>query len=139
MQLTQKEIIQLLRRRQGMNQGALGAKAFNTNVDSGRTKIKNIELGRQVPTKDDLNKLALALGVSIGDLMPGDDAESALDAADFDHQLSVEALALFPGLGEYFDLLNKAVLLQDQELIGYISNKISDLFAKGHRRVVASS
>ena len=135
MQLTQQEIIQLIRRRRGLNQGQLGAEAFNTSIDAGRTKIKNIELGRQKATKDDLNKLALALGVGIGELMPGD--EVFTDSPASNHQLNAEVVALFPGLSEYFDLLNKAVQIRDHELIGYISSKISELFASGHQKVVA--
>lgn len=137
MQLTQQEIIQLLRRRRGLNQGQLGAKAFGTGMDAGRTKIKNIELGRQKPTKDDLNKLALALGVSIGDLAPGNGPFN--ETSDPDHQLAAETAALFPGLAEYFDLLNKAVQINDHELIGYISSKISDLFANVHLKKTAGT
>ena len=40
-ELTQGEMIQILRKRAGRNQGQLGAEAFNTTPDSGRTKIKN--------------------------------------------------------------------------------------------------
>ena len=43
MELKQPEIIQILRRRCNLNQGALGAAAFDTSFESGRTKIKNIE------------------------------------------------------------------------------------------------
>ena len=44
MQLTFAEKLQIMRKRTGLNQGAFGAKAFDLPVDSGRTKIKNIEL-----------------------------------------------------------------------------------------------
>ena len=57
MQLTQPEIIQILRKRANLNQAELGSRAFNTNMDSGRTKIKNIELGRQRPTEDGLRQI----------------------------------------------------------------------------------
>ena len=122
-----------------MNQGQLGSKAFDTSMDAGRTKIKNIELGRQTATKDDLNKLALALGVGINDLMPGEGADAPMDRPLSAQQLSPDSMALFPGLTEYFDLLNKAVQIQDHELIGYISHKISELFAGGQKKVVAGN
>ncbi len=59
MELTTPEIIQLLRRRSQMNQGDFGAKSFGASYESGRTKIKNIELGKQVPTETDLKKMAV--------------------------------------------------------------------------------
>ncbi|MGD9097312.1 MAG: helix-turn-helix transcriptional regulator, partial [Desulfobacterales bacterium] len=71
MELKQPEIIQILRRRCNLNQGALGAAAFDTSYESGRTKIKNIELGRQAPTPDDLEKMAVVLGVPVSELDPG--------------------------------------------------------------------
>ncbi len=139
MQLTQPEIIQILRRRRGLNQAQLGAKAFDANLDSGRTKIKNIELGRQLPTKDDLNKLALALGIGIAELVPGDEIGALGNAPEGVSQLTPDALDLFPGIGEYFDLLNKAVQIDDHELIGYISAKISEIFASVYRKRAAGS
>ena len=42
MRLTQPEIIQILRKRAGLNQAELGSRAFDTTIDSGRTKIKNL-------------------------------------------------------------------------------------------------
>jgi hypothetical protein len=48
-----------------MNQGSFGAKAFNTSFDSGRTKVKNIELGKQKPTRQDLENMARVLDVAI--------------------------------------------------------------------------
>jgi len=56
MELTLSEKIQLLRKRLGLNQGQFGAKAFNTSVETGRTKVKNIELGKQKPTPEDLTQ-----------------------------------------------------------------------------------
>jgi transcriptional regulator with XRE-family HTH domain len=64
MELTLPEKIQLLRKRMGLNQGQFGAKAFNTSVETGRTKIKNIELGKQKPTADDLAQMSKVLEVS---------------------------------------------------------------------------
>ena len=58
MQLTQPEIILILRKRANITQAELGSKAFETTPNSGRTKIKNIELGRQLATGDDLLRIA---------------------------------------------------------------------------------
>ena len=46
-----------------MNQGTLGATAFDTSFESGRTKIKNIELGRQKATQRDIENLVRALNL----------------------------------------------------------------------------
>ena len=64
MELTLPEKIQLLRKRLGLNQGQFGAQAFDTSVETGRTKIKNIELGKQQPTSDELAQMAKVLEVS---------------------------------------------------------------------------
>ena len=69
MNLSQAEIIQVLRRRTNLNQGDFGARAFKTSYESGRTKIKNIELGKQVPTAEDLRKMARVLDVGVTELM----------------------------------------------------------------------
>jgi len=61
MQLTQPELIQILRKRAGLNQAELGSRAFETTLDSGRTKIKNLELGIQRATGDDLKRIARIL------------------------------------------------------------------------------
>ena len=132
MDLTQPEIIQLLRRRCNMNQGDLGAAAFDTSIESGRTKIKNIELGRQVPTPDDLEKMARVLGVSASDLDPakidtippaavGEVSEGVL--------LHRRVLERLPGADAYIEMLNKAVRLEDRELIAHIADKLAGLFA----------
>ena len=70
MRLTQTEIIQILRKRAGLNQAELGARAFNTTFDSGRTKIKNIELGKQRVNKEDLKRIAECLDVPQEQLQP---------------------------------------------------------------------
>ena len=128
MKLTQAEAIQVLRRRSGMNQGDFGAKAFSTSFESGRTKVKNIELGKQVPTEKDLVNMARVLQADITELTPETLQSPAAAPAD---AVIVEAqvLELFTGLATYLDMLNKAVKLDDAELIDYISGKIASLFA----------
>jgi transcriptional regulator with XRE-family HTH domain len=130
--LTQPEIIQILRRRADLNQGTLGAKAFNTSFESGRTKIKNIELGKQIPTEDDLKNMARVLNVAPDDLR----VRSAPAAPDTGRSRPPDAMLIhpktlkhFPGLEPYIDMLNKAVMLEDMELIGYIAEKLSGIFA----------
>ena len=41
-----------------------------------------------------------------------------------------KVLDAFPGLDTYLDMLNKAIRLDDHELIDYISGKVSRLFGK---------
>ncbi len=129
MELTTPEIIQLLRRRAQMNQGDFGAKAFGTSYESGRTKIKNIELGKQVPTEMDLKKMARVLGVKPVELRH----QKNLTPPEKGMLIPQKTMDLFPGLEAYLDMLNKAVLLGDNDLIEYISEKISDLFHTGAR------
>lgn len=132
MELRQPEIIQILRRRCNMNQGALGAAAFDTSFESGRTKIKNIELGRQVPTPDDLEKMAAVLGVSVSELDPAHAAARPADrTGDGDGGVVVQrhVLERLPGADVYIEMLNKAVRLDDRELIGHIADKLAGLFA----------
>ena len=126
MELKQYEIIQILRRRSDMNQGTLGSKAFNTSYESGRTKIKNIELGKQIPTQDDLEKMAKVLGVLPKDLIPNATANTLHPRHNKEgiliHQKTIDR---FPQLAPYLDMLNKAVALDDQELIEHIGEKIA--------------
>lgn len=139
MNLTQPEIIQILRRRMDLNQGTLGAHAFDTSFESGRTKIKNIELGRQRPTSTDLEKMAAVLKVPVVALIPSGATQAAAgDETKADSGeicLHARTLALFPGLAPYLEMLNKAVTLNDDELIDHIAHKIEQLFRK---RVSAS-
>ncbi|MCP4688708.1 MAG: helix-turn-helix domain-containing protein [Desulfobacterales bacterium] len=107
-----------------MNQGDFGAKAFGTSYESGRTKIKNIELGKQVPTEADLKKMARVLGVKPVELKP----QKNLKPPEKGMLIPQKTLNLFSGLEAYLDMLNKAVLLGDDDLIEYISGKISELF-----------
>ncbi len=136
MELRQPEIIQLLRRRCNLNQGALGAAAFDTSFESGRTKIKNIELGRQIPTPDDLEKMAVVLGVPVSELDPAHAAARSparpVDlAGDGDGGVVVQrhVLERLPGADVYLEMLNKAVRLEDRELICHIAEKLGGLFA----------
>ena len=129
MRLTQPEIIQIMRKRARLNQGTLGASAFNTSFESGRTKVKNIELGKQKPTHLDLERMAAVLDVSVSELVPGDGAQEPMPVPAGDSLvLSDGCLERFPGLDTYLDMLMKAVTLDDEELISYISGKIASLF-----------
>ena len=42
----------------------------------------------------------------------------------------------FPGLGDYLGVLNKAVILDDHELITYVCRKIAGLLTDEHRLAV---
>ena len=128
MDMTQPEIIQVLRRRTGLNQGNFGAQAFSTSFESGRTKVKKIELGKQIPTYEDLKKMAGVLGVSVGSLMPETEADAIKSPPSGNGVvLSKECLDLFPGLETYVEMFNNAAKLGDEELIVYISEKIAAL------------
>ena len=130
MELMQPEIIQILRRRCNMNQGALGAAAFDTSLESGRTKIKNIELGRQIPTRDDLEKMAGVLGASVSALDPASVRSGPVTEAGEDGILvHRKVLELLPGADVYIEMLNKAVRLDDRELIAHIGDKLAGLFS----------
>ena len=128
MQLTQSEIIQILRKRAGLNQAELGSRAFNTTVDSGRTKIKNIELGKQRVSDDDLERIAGVLDIPVIQLRP--DASAPLQGGG-GVLLSQQLLDMFPDLNEYLDMLENASRLEDLELIGYLSDKIADIWREG--------
>lgn len=128
MEMTQPEIIQVLRRRTGLNQGTFGSQSFSTSFESGRTKVKKIELGKQIPTYEDIKKMAGVLGVSVGTLMPETEAETINSPPAADGvMLSKECLGLFPGLETYVEMFNNAAKLGDEELIVYISEKIAAL------------
>lgn len=132
MQLTQPEIIQILRKRANLNQAELGSRAFNTNMDSGRTKIKNIELGRQRPTEDDLRQIAECLAVPAERLMAAADGKTApagvSEGAVF---ISQKVIDMFPDLGNYLEMLEKAGGIEDTELIEYLAGKIGDILRNG--------
>ena len=112
-----------------MNQGDFGARAFGISRDSARTKIKNIELGRQTPNEEDLKKMALVLGIGIEYLQPITGLNHSLPSETGEgYLLSSEALILFPGLADYIEMLNKAAQLNDHELIVYLAGRLSALF-----------
>lgn len=126
MNLSQAEIIQVLRRRANLNQGDFGAQAFNTSYESGRTKVKNLELGKQIPTTEDIHKMAQVLGVGPADLLPDNSAEAVRRpqmGGDEGMVISAELLGLFPGLAAYLDMLDKAIRIGDAELIRHIAGK----------------
>jgi transcriptional regulator with XRE-family HTH domain len=132
MKLTQAEMIQILRRRANLNQGDFGARAFGTSFESGRTKVKNIELGKQSPTLNDVEKMAAVLGIDTDELLVTDDAKAAPNAstlADNGLTISAEVMECFPGLEAYLGMLNQAVKLEDSELIDYITDKLSEIFS----------
>ncbi len=125
MKLTQAEMIQVLRRRINLNQGDFGSRAFDTSHESGRTKIKNIELGKQIPTVKDLKKMAAVLGVDYQVLLTPDAVNSgAVDSLVVDPELET----YFPGLEAYLSMLDKAVRIGDGELIAHIAHKLAAIF-----------
>lgn len=132
MQLTQPEIIQILRKRANLNQAELGSRAFDTTMDSGRTKIKNIELGRQRPTEDDLRRIGECLEVPVERLM-AETAIKGMPSGDWQGGalISPKIVDMFPGLGNYLEMLDKAAGIEDLELIEYLSGKIGGILRSG--------
>ena len=126
MELTLSEKIQLLRKRLGLNQGQFGAKAFNTNVETGRTKVKNIELGKQKPTPEDLTQMSKVLDVPPSVFHQGQSAEP-LARVPLRQGVLVDQAVLdrFEQLGPYLEMLNRAVFINDEELIEHIAGKLS--------------
>ena len=132
MQLTQPELIQILRKRANLNQAELGSRAFNTNMDSGRTKIKNIELGRQRPTEDDLRQIADCLTVPVERLIAAADGKDPQFGVRKGAVLvSEKVLDMFPDLGNYLEMLEKAAGIEDYELVEYLAGKIGDIMRSG--------
>ncbi|BBO78626.1 hypothetical protein DSCW_60430 [Desulfosarcina widdelii] len=130
MNLTLPEKIQLLRKRMGLNQGQFGAKAFNLSEETGRTKIKNIELGKQKPTADDLVQMARALNVPESVLGQVSSTGQSEQGTSLSQGLFVDQAVLdrFHQLKDYLEMLNRAVSIDDEELIEYIAGKLSDVF-----------
>ena len=129
MNLTLPEKIQLLRKRMGLNQGQFGAKAFNMSVETGRTKIKNIELGKQKPTSEDLVQMAKVLGVPESTLiMVSPDKEGRQPLAVQGVLVDQAVLDRFSQLKDYLEMLNRAVSINDEELIEHIAGKLSSIF-----------
>lgn len=137
MNLAQNEIIQILRKRADMNQGQLGAKAFDTTFESGRTKIKNIELGRQNPSDADIAKIAKALRVAPDELRPVKESKTPKSLADGGVRINKKVLEYFPSLGPYLNMLNNAVMVDDGELIAYIARKISEVLVEPNQALAA--
>ena len=134
MQLTQSEIIQILRKRAGLNQAELGSRAFNTTVDSGRTKIKNIELGKQRVSDDDLKGIAQCLDVPLVQLQPSPQNKKTTTVQLKNGILISQKLVdMFPDLGEYLEMLEKASMIDDLDLIEYLSKRIADIWREGPR------
>ena len=140
MRLTQSEIIQILRKRAGLNQAELGSRAFKTTLDSGRTKIKNIELGKQRVSEDDLRRIADCLDVPVEQLQPPLKNQN-LTAAQFnqDIRISQKIVDMFPDLREYLEMLENASRIDDLELIAYLSKKIADIWQDGPKLRAQSS
>lgn len=134
MKLTLPEKIQLLRKRTGMNQGQFGAEAFNMSVETGRTKIKNIELGKQKPTAEDLVQMAkiLDVPVSVFDHTAGERTDARMPVAA-GMLVNQAVLDRFHQLGPYLEMLNRAVAIKDEELIAHIADKLSGIFVLGSR------
>jgi transcriptional regulator with XRE-family HTH domain len=130
MELTLSEKIQLLRKRSGMNQGQFGAKAFSTSVETGRTKIKNIELGKQKPTSEDLVQMSKVLDVPPA-VFNKCQSDGPIAAAPSRQGVRVDQAVLdrFEQLGPYLEMLNRAVFISDEELIEHIAGKLSGVLA----------
>ena len=132
-ELAQAEIIQIFRKRSGISQGDFGSRAFDTSYESGRTKMKNIELGRQIPKAADLKKMAALLKVPVSDLMPGTQpAGNGRRTSMPKVVLSKNVISRFPGLDAYIDMLNNAARVNDSELLECLCDKIAGLLTGKH-------
>ena len=139
MQLTQTEIIQILRKRAGLNQAELGSRAFNTTFDSGRTKIKNIELGKQRVSDDDLKCIAQGLDVPLEQLQPSpENKEMTSEQFKGGIRISQKVVDMFPDLREYLEMIEKASIIDDLDLIEYLSKKIAEIWRDGPKLVAQS-
>ena len=140
MQLTQSEMIQILRKRAGLNQAELGSRAFKTTLDSGRTKIKNIELEKQRVSDDDLKRIAQCLQVPVQQLQPspGNKKIGAVSSTA-GVLLSQKVVDMFPELQEYLEMLEKAAVIDDVDLIEYLSKKIAAIWRDGPKTEAPSS
>lgn len=140
MRLTQSEIIQILRKRAGFNQAELGSRAFSTTLDSGRTKIKNIELGKQRISDDDLKRIAEGLDMPVEKLQaPPENQKPTATQLKNETQISQKVVDMFPDLREYLEMLENASRIDDIELIAYLSKKIADIFQDGPKLGTQSS
>ena len=140
MRLTQSEIIQILRKRAGFNQAELGSRAFKTTLDSGRTKIKNIELGKQRISDDDLKRIAEVLDAPLEKLQaPPENQKPAETQLKNGTRISQKIVDMFPDLREYLGMLENASRIDDIELIAYLSKKIADILQDGPKLRTQSS
>jgi transcriptional regulator with XRE-family HTH domain len=132
MQLTQPEIILILRKRANITQAELGSKAFDTTPNSGRTKIKNIELGRQLATRDDLRQIAKCLDVPVEMFEPTpENHEIIAGKREGGILISDKIVDMFMNLRKYLEMLNEAADLEDSELIVYLAKKIAGILQIG--------
>lgn len=130
MELSLPEKVQLLRKRMGLNQGQFGAKAFNTSEEAGRTKIKNIELGKQKPSPDDLIQMAKVLDIPTSMLHPvATDNTLIRPPSRLGVLVDQAVLDRFDQMGPYLEMLNRAVSIGDEELIEHIAGKLAGLFS----------
>lgn len=134
MQLTFAEKLQIMRKRTGLNQGAFGAKAFDLPVDSGRTKIKNIELGKQHPTDEEIGQMARVLGVSV-EVMKAE-RTAVVKREEGGISVSAKVLDRFPKLEAYLEMLNKAVSLEDDALIAHIGETLATIFQPQPQQII---
>ena len=127
-------MIQILRKRAGLNQAELGSRAFSTTIDSGRTKIKNIELGKQRINDDDLKRIAQCLDIPLPQLQPSPENKKTT-SGQFNNgiRISKKVVDMFPDLGEYLEMLEKASVIDDLDLIEYLSKRIADIWRDGPR------
>ena len=126
MRLTQAELIQIFRRRANMTQADLGSLAFEMTPNSGRTKIKNIELGRQLATDSDLQRIAKCLDVPVEMLQPESDNNMAFsNKTEGGVLVSEKIVDMYANLRKYLELLNEAGGLNDYELIEHLARKIA--------------
>ena len=128
-----------LRKRAGFNQAELGSRAFDTTFDSGRTKIKNIELEKQRVNDDDLKRIAECLDVPVEQLQPPP-ANKRMTSAQFKDGIliSQKVVDMFPDVREYLEMLEKASMIDDLDLIEYLSKKIADIWRDGPKWVTQS-
>ena len=132
MQLTQPEIILILRKRANITQAELGSRAFETTPNSGRTKIKNIELGRQLATGDDLMRIAKCLDIPVEMLEPTpENNEMLAGKRESGILISDKIVDMFMNLRKYLEMLNEAADLDDSELIVYLAKKIAGILQIG--------
>ena len=84
--------------------------------------------------------MAMVLGVSSSELTESSKKTSGAGSGTGDGILVTQkALDLFPGIGSYLEMLNKAVTLDDKELIDYISGKIAQIMQTRAHKIDAAA